>query len=150
MAEFMLAQAVAEAGLADEVAVDSAGISDWEAGNPIDPRAARRLALAGLSSRAHRARQFELLWFQDRDLILTLDAGHYSDLLQMAPDDAARRKVMMFRSFDPAVAGRPPEEQGIYDPWFGNDTDFDACWEMIHSAVPGIVDHVRKALDVRR
>lgn len=150
MAEFMLTQAVAEAGLASDVTVDSAGISDWEAGRPIDPRAARRLALAGLASEAHRARQFELLWFADRDLILTLDADHFDELLRLAPDEAARGKVRMFRSFDPALAGRAPEEQGIYDPWFGNDADFDACWEMIRSAVPGIVEYVRKSLDARR
>ncbi|NKX50621.1 low molecular weight phosphotyrosine protein phosphatase, partial [Arthrobacter deserti] len=114
MAEFVLTHALAAAGLAGEAAVDSAGISDWEAGRPIDPRAARRLALAGLTSQAHRARQFERLWFQDRDLILSLDADHYDELLRIAPDDAARRKVRMFRSFDPALAGRRPEEQGIY------------------------------------
>jgi protein-tyrosine phosphatase len=150
MAEFVLTQAISAAGLIDDVAVDSAGISDWEAGRPIDPRATRRLSLAGLASQAHRARQFEQLWFQDRDLILTLDVDHYDALLRIAPDAAARQKVKMFRSFDPDLAGHSPADQGIYDPWFGGDADFDACWDMIQSAVPGIVDYVRNALDGRR
>jgi len=149
MAEIVLVRAISEAGLMNDVAVDSAGISDWEAGRSIDPRAARRLSRAGLASQAHRARQFEQSWFQDRDLILALDADHYDALLRIAPDAAARQKVKMFRSFDPALARRSPADQGIYDPWFGDDADFDACWDMIQSAVPGIVDYVRKALDGR-
>lgn len=41
MAELMLSAAFAEAGLGDLVMVDSAGTTAYEAGRPIDPRAAR-------------------------------------------------------------------------------------------------------------
>ena len=52
----------------------------------------------------------------------------------------------MLRSFDPAVAGKDPLDQGIEDPWYGGHADFDAIWDQIQAAVPGIVEHVRAEL----
>ena len=55
MAQEVLAEQVGDAGL--DVVVDSAGISDEEHGNPVDPRAARVLREAGHRVPDHRARQ---------------------------------------------------------------------------------------------
>ncbi|MGF9660621.1 low molecular weight protein-tyrosine-phosphatase [Arthrobacter crystallopoietes] len=149
MAQYVLTKALAEAGLAARATVDSAGTSDWEAGRPIDERAAARLKLAGLPSTGHRARQFLPAWYRDRDLILALDIDHYEQLRADAPDEDSLAKVRMFRSFDPALADKEPAAQGIYDPWFGDEADFEASWDMISGAVPGIVQHVRAALAAR-
>ena len=40
MADVVLEKKLADAGLADEVHVDSAGTGDWHRGEPMDPRAA--------------------------------------------------------------------------------------------------------------
>lgn len=53
----------------------------------------------------------------------------------------------MLRSFDRAVAGSDLLDQGIEDPWYGGHADFDAAWEQIRGAVPGIVAHVHTVLD---
>jgi protein-tyrosine phosphatase len=143
MAERMLQRAADRAGL--DVVVDSAGISGWEVGNPIDPRAVARLDAVGISSAGHSARQFQPAWFAERDLILALDAGHFDALCTAAPDEAARVKVRMLRSFDPAVAGRAAAEQGIDDPWFGGTRDFEDSWRFIDAAIPGVLEHVRSA-----
>lgn len=149
MAQYVLTKALAEAGLAARATVDSAGTSNWEAGRPIDERAAARLKLAGLPSTGHRARQFLPAWYRERDLILALDIDHYEQLRADAPDEDSLAKVRMFRSFDPVLADKEPAEQGIYDPWFGDEADFEASWDMISGAVPGIVQHVRAALAAR-
>ena len=70
---------------------------------------------------------------------------HYGWLRQAAPDQASLAKIRMLRSFDPAVAGRDPLDQGIEDPWYGGHTDFDTTWELIRAAIPGILEHVRAA-----
>lgn len=141
MAEFMLARAAAEAGL--EVEVDSAGTTEWEVDQPIDPRAKDVLARHGISAPPHAARKFDPAWFASRDLILALDVDHYDALLALAPNAAAASKVRMLRSFDPAAAQLPPGEQGIYDPWYGNARDFDESWNLISAAIPGILAHAR-------
>lgn len=145
MAELMLAEALAAAQLTG-VDVDSAGITAYEVGRPIDPRAARKLAAHQIPSAGHIAREWRNDWFQSRDLILAMDVDHYGWLRQAAPDAASLSKIRMLRSFDPAVAGRDPLDQGIEDPWYGGHTDFDITWDLIHASLPGLLDHVRAAL----
>ncbi len=146
MAEMMLVAAFRAKGLGDEVSVDSAGTTGYEAGRPIDPRAARRLAITKLSSQHHVAREWQAPWFRERDLILALDVDHYAWLRDAAPDAESMDKVRMLRSFDPLVSGSDLLDQGIEDPWYGGHSDFDAVWQQIHGAVPGIVDYVCAAL----
>ncbi len=55
-------------------------------------------------------------------------------------------KVRILCSFDRAVAGSDLLDQGSEDPWYGGHADFDAAWEQIRGAVPGIVAHVRTVL----
>ena len=143
MAELMLQAALEREGLEGLVEVDSAGTTGYEAGRPIDPRAARRLAVTQLASEHHVAREWEPEWFRERDLILALDIDHYAWLTEAAPGQDALQKIRMLRSFDPAMAARDPLDQGIEDPWYGGHADFDAVWHQIHSALPGIVDHIK-------
>lgn len=149
MAELMLAEAIDAAGLAG-VDVDSAGTTAYEAGRPIDPRAARKLTANNITSDLHVAREWRPEWFQERDLILALDVDHFGWLQQAAPDRTALAKIRMLRSFDPAVEGRDPLDQGIEDPWYGGHADFDVTWTLIHAALPGIIAHVRAELALRR
>ena len=146
MAELMLKAALEREGLDGLVAVDSAGTTGYEAGRPIDPRAARRLAATQLGSEQHIAREWDRDWFHSRDLILALDIDHYAWLSEAAPDQESLDKIRMFRSFDPAMAGLDLLDQGIEDPWYGGHADFDAVWHQIHAAVPGIVDHIQAAV----
>jgi protein-tyrosine phosphatase len=145
MAELMLAEALAAEHLTG-AAVDSAGTTAYQAGRPIDPRAARKLTAHGISSEHHVAREWRGEWFQTRELILALDVDHYGWLRQAAPDRASLAKIRMLRSFDPAVAGRDVLDQGIEDPWYGGHAEFETTWELIRASVPGIVEHVRGQL----
>jgi protein-tyrosine phosphatase len=147
MAELMLASAFARAGMADEVVVDSAGTTDWEAGRPIDERAAAKLTALGIESHRHRARRFEPDWYRERDLILALDLDHYRELRSEAPSDDARDRIHLLREFDPSTTDADLEELGIYDPWYGDASDFEATWKMVDGAVDGVVRYVRSELD---
>lgn len=147
MAELMLTQAFAEAGMADDVAVDSAGTTDWEAGRPIDERAATKLSELGIESHLHRARRFEPEWYRERDLILALDLDHYGDLRTNAPDDDARDRIHLLREFDPATTDSDLDQLGIYDPWYGDASDFDATWRLVEGSVDGIVRYVAHELE---
>ena len=146
MAELMLAAALEAEGLDAAVTVDSAGTTGYEAGRPIDPRAARRLTATKLASDRHIAREWQADWFHERDLILALDVDHYAWLRENAPDQEAMDKVRMLRSFDPAVAHKDLLDQGIEDPWYGGQADFDAVWHQVRSALPGIIEHVRSVV----
>jgi protein-tyrosine phosphatase len=145
MAALMLTEAFAAESLTAAV-VDSAGTTSYEVGRPIDPRAARTLLSHGIASARHLAREWRPEWFQNRELILALDVDHYGWLRQAAPDRASLSKIRMLRSFDPAVAGKDLLDQGIEDPWYGGHADFEMTWDLIHAAVPGVVEYVRGQL----
>ena len=52
------------------------------------------------------------------------------------------------RSFDPAVADSQADLD-IADPWYGGSDDFDAAWEQIKAATPGVVSWVEDRIDAR-
>lgn len=152
-----------------EAVVDSAGISDEEAGNPIDPRQARVLAAAGYRTDDHAARQITVDWLAERDLAVAMTARHYralQRLIEQIPAEAAP-ELRMLREFDPRLAPDGSEDgsegesvgrgQGrgisdaaepgapapdVPDPWYGELKDFEETLETIEVSVPGITDHL--------
>lgn len=141
MGEYLLKKAATEADLAVEVA--SSGISDEERGNPIDRRAKKVLAELNINTSSHRAQQFTRADFDRFDLILAMDTNHYRRLKQLAPNEQVAAKVRLMREFDPEVAGLPLSELGIYDPWYGDMSDFYETFQMIRDAVPGVIEYAR-------
>lgn len=143
MAEAVFRARAQEAGLADAVCADSAGTGGWHAGEPADPRTVAVLAAAGYGHE-HRARQFTADWFTRRELVVALDQGHRRALRAMAPSAADAAKVRLLRAYDPqAVADG---ELDVPDPYFGGAQGFDACLELITSAMPGLVAAVASAV----
>ncbi|GAB2619742.1 low molecular weight protein-tyrosine-phosphatase [Kocuria arenosa] len=146
MAEFALRRAFEAAGLAERVRIDSAGVSDEELGNPVDPRAGDLLRREGLDASRHAAQVFDPVRFDDRDLVLALDVVHWHRLRALAPDGSAAAKVRLLREFDPAVGDLEHGDLGIYDPWYGGPEDFETTYGMIAAAVPGVVRAVAREL----
>lgn len=148
MAEYLLREALDDAGLGDRVVVDSAGTSAEESGNPMDPRtvaALRRAGHADTGWNRHRAQRFGADTFAGIDLVLAADRGHERSLLRLARTDADRETVRLIRSFDPESVDSG--ELDMDDPWYGDDDGFDRTYEEVRAAVPGIVEHVRRAVD---
>lgn len=144
-----------------EAVVDSAGISDEEAGNPIDPRQARVLEAAGYRTDDHAARQITPEWLAERDVAIAMTARHYRALQSIIADLPAQAapELRMLREFDPRVNGAGAEAGGsavvtggggdagvpapdVPDPWGGELQDFEETLETIEVSVPGITDHL--------
>ncbi|MFC0646975.1 low molecular weight protein-tyrosine-phosphatase [Cellulomonas phragmiteti] len=154
MAEIVLRERLAAAGLGDQVEVDSTGLSDEERGNPVDWRARAVLRRHGYpTGEGHRARQTRASHLQERDLVLPMTAAHARALRRLAGGDpAARARIRMFRSFDPAApveSGQPEHVLDVDDPWYGPEEGFETTLAEVEAAVDGIVAHVRSALDYR-
>lgn len=151
MGELVLRELFEEAGLGEDVVVDSAGTTSWEVGNPADPRTLAVLRRNGHdhpSYDEHRARVFDRSWFAERDLVLAADHGHWSTLRRLARTEEDRAKVRMFRSFDPAVPD--PADQAMDDPWYGDDSSFDQSYAEVVAASAGVVEHVRRQIESRQ
>ena len=150
MAEVVLRHRLEEAGLADDVVVDSTGISDEERGNPIDPRAGRVLAAAGYTLHDHCARQVTPDDVAARDLVVTMTSAHARALRRLAGDPGLAGRIRMYRSFDPAAPTDAAEHLlDVDDPWYGEESGFETTLAEVEAAADGIVDHVRAALAAR-
>ena len=150
MAQVVLAERLRRAGPAD-VAVDSAGISDEEHGNPIDPRAARVLAAHGYPVPAHRAKRITAADLAERDLVLAMTSSHARAVRLLARgDDALSGRVRMYRGFDPSAGTEGPEHLlDMDDPWSGDEAGFEVTLAQIEAAADAVVEHVREALAAR-
>ena len=166
MAEVVLRRRFEEAGLGEDVVVDSGGISDEEDGNPVDRRARDVLTSAGYEvdgyvdghevdgTRRHRAHQVSPEEIGRRDLVLAMTSRHARWLRTQAPDPGAAARVLMYRSFDPAAPdvtgpGAVEDESAldIDDPWYGDRHDFETTLEQVEAAADAVVEHVRAALE---
>lgn len=147
MGEVILRSMLDQAGLSDEVVVDSAGIGDWHVGQGADPRTLAALSRGGYDGSAHRARQFEASDLDDRDLILAADRGHLHELLQVGEGrQGTRAETRLVREFD--ADAMAAGELELEDPYFGNATDFDRCRDEVEAACRGLVAELQQELSV--
>jgi len=136
MAEHVFRGHVENEGL--DVEVDSSGTEGWHMGDPADHRTVRMLERNGYTS-VHEAKQFQNAWFDHYDLIIALDEGHYRDLRALALKEEHRDKVRLLRSYDPQAV-----DPNVPDPYYGDETGFQECLDLIEAAMPGLLDEVRK------
>jgi protein-tyrosine phosphatase len=154
IAEQVLRNALAQAGLAEQVRVSSAGTGDWHVGQGADATAARVLRRHGYPG-DHVARQITDDDLADADLVLAADRGHERILLGMLGErsgdgtsDSTRdagNKVRLLRTFDPDA-----DSDEVPDPWSGPESEFEAVLEMTEAAAPGVVAEVLRRLTARR
>lgn len=151
MAEAVLRARILDAGLAGAVVVDSAGTDGWHIGEDADPRALQTLRAAGYDL-AHSGRQIKAAWFLEPgrpDLLLTMDSSNYATVTGLAPDEFARERVRMMRSFDPSLAGLLPGDPrlDVPDPWYGDHDGFADVLAMLEAAADGLVADLPALLD---
>jgi protein-tyrosine phosphatase len=141
MAQVVLSAKVAEAGLADQVSVRSAGTGTWHLDEAMDRRAAATLAAHGYDPTLHRASNFDGTWFAEHDLVLVMDSANLRDVLALTGSDGDRERVMMFRAFDP----RANEDDGdaeVPDPWYGDDSTFDEVIAIVERTTDALVERL--------
>jgi protein-tyrosine phosphatase len=141
-AEAVMAQLVEDAGLEHRIAVESAGIGAWHAGDRPDRRATEEARRRGVAMRS-RARQIQLGDFDRFDLVLAMDLSNRSDLHALSHQAEHRAKVHLLRAFDPELAGRPDDELEVPDPYYGGDRGFVDVFDMVDAACRGLLDDLR-------
>lgn len=119
---------------------DSCGLEHWHIGKAPDSRAIATARRHGVDISGLRARQVQPRDFDDFDLILAMDRGHFAALNHMAPP-AGREKIRMFLSF-----GADGDPRDVPDPYYGGDRDFAHAYELIRQGAEGLVAHLRRGV----
>jgi protein-tyrosine phosphatase len=142
-AEAVMRHLVRQAKLEDQIELDSAGLGSWHVGEGRDGRSQtvgkrRGIPLEGV------ARQFSAEDFDRFDYILAMDRQNRDGLLALAPDDAARAKVRLLRSFEPGAHA----EAEVPDPYYGGAQGFERVFDICEAACRGLLEHIRREHDI--
>ena len=135
-AEAVMAKLVADAGLGEQIVLDSAGTGGWHAGELPDPRARAAAANRGIVME-HRARQFTRHDFDRFDLIVVMDRDNLRHVEIMASGRAP--VVRLLRSYDPSA----PAGAEVPDPYAGDVAGFDEVLDQCERACRGLLAQVR-------
>jgi protein-tyrosine phosphatase len=130
---------VRDAGLEGSIAIDSAGTGSWHVGEAPDRRACAAGKRRGIDV-AGAARQFRPSDFVKFDYVVAMDSANYDDLVALAPDAAAKKKIHLLRSFDAAS----PPGASVPDPYYGGPEGFDDVVELCLAACRPLLDRLRK------
>jgi protein-tyrosine phosphatase len=137
-AEVVLRRLVADAGLAGEIEVCSAGIGDWHSGDPADARSTDAMRRHGYDPSGHRARQVRRQDLVDHELVVAMDRGHARELAAMLPV-GGEAEVRLLLSYDPDA-----DALDVPDPYYGGPSGFDDVLRMIERACRHLLDDVRR------
>ena len=129
----VLAQRVADAGLADRITVDSAGTHDYHVGRPPDERAQQHAARRGVDLSAQRARQLKAQDFDDFDLVLVMDDANQHAARALCPP-GQRHKLRRLTDF--CTRHRASE---VPDPYYGGAAGFEAVLDLVEDACDGLL-----------
>jgi protein-tyrosine phosphatase len=137
-AEAVMRGLVAEAGLEDEIEIESAGTGDWHVGDPPDPRSVAAAAERGVELTG-AARQVDRADFEGYDLLIAMDRSNRDDLRAMALDDEAEAKVKLLREYGDG------KELDVPDPYYGGEDGFAEVVEIVDRSCRALLDDIRAA-----
>ncbi|MGA4636718.1 low molecular weight protein-tyrosine-phosphatase [Pseudomonas solani] len=136
-AEGVLRHKLLEAGLAEQVEVDSAGTGDWHVGKAPDARTRQAALRRGYDLSLLRARQVSVEDFSRFDLVLAMDHSNLRDLKGLRRDGS--EPDLFLRRY-----GLVPEE--VPDPYYGGEEGFEEVLSLIEQACDGLVAEIRGRL----
>src|ERR1035437_5460081 len=123
---------VREQGLADSVAVDSAGTHDYHPDSPPDDRSQAHAAKRGYDLSDLRARQIQEADFEQFDLILVMDWDNLALVRQKSPS-AHRHKVRRLTEFCLEF-----DSPVVPDPYYGGANGFEQVLDLVEDACNGL------------
>ena len=134
MAEFVMKDIVAKAGLEHEFEIASAATSTYEIGNPVYPPARQKLAEHGIDCKGKTARQITKKDYDYYDYIVAMDQSNIRNLKNMLSNDP-QGKISLLMDY----TSRPAD---VADPWYTGD--FQATWDDVSEGCKALLTFIMK------
>lgn len=145
-AEGVFRHLLRQAGLEEQVQVDSAGTHSWHAGEAPDPRSIAAAARRGYDLSALRARAVVAEDFQRFDLILAMDQDNLQHLQHMqARLLNPRAHLALVLHYSTVYPG-----QAVPDPYYGGKAGFEAVLDRLEDACTGLIGQLRAQLGLQK
>ena len=126
MAEFVMKDLVAKAGVADRFQIASAAVSREEIGNPVYPPARRELAKHGITCEGHAAHQLTQKEYDAYDYIYYMDGSNAWWLNRMLKETSKCYPLL---------------DHDVADPWYTGD--FSETWDDILEGCTRILEELK-------
>ncbi len=139
-AQGVFRQMVANAGLAQQVTVDSVGTHDFHPGRSPDSRSQRHAARRGYDLSDLRARVLDDGDFEKSTLLLAMDWDNFALTRALCPPQHLH-KVRRLTEF-----GLRLRADVVADPYNGSAADFERALDLIEDACAGLLAHVQRKL----
>ena len=137
-AEGIMLRLLEQAGMENEVKVDSAGILSYHQGELPDARMRMHAARRGYNL-VHRSRPVRTEDFYDFDMIIGMDDRNIDDLRELAPSPEEEKKI--YRMCDFSVK---KVVDYVQDPYYGGDSGFENVLDILEDTCGGLLEMLRK------
>ena len=134
MAEFVMKDLAAKAGMAGQFEIASAATSDEEHGNPVYPPARRKLADHGIGCEGKHARQLTRADYDRWDLLIGMDDSNLRNMRRICGGDPQGKIHALMDYTD-----RPGQ---VADPWYTGD--FEATWQDVLEGCQGLLKELTR------
>lgn len=136
VAEGIMRKKIAEKKL--NAMVDSAGTSNYHIGEAPDLRSQKNALKNGIDISMLRGRQFSEKDFSAFDIILTMDASNYQNVLALAKTKLEKDKVnLILNHLDDLDSNEVP------DPYFGGEEGFQNVFDLLDKACEKIASQLK-------
>lgn len=136
-AEGVFRHKIIEAGLADQIHIDSAGTHAYHVGHPPDDRAQSAALKRGFDLGSQRARKVTGDDFEKFDYIIAMDSDNQYNLEDICPSGFEDR-LHLFLKF-----AKNFEQSEVPDPYYGGGRGFERVLDMIEDAADGLIKHLK-------
>jgi protein-tyrosine phosphatase len=143
-AEGVLRHLVREAGLEDQVYVDSAGTLDYHVGSPPDARSQKHALKRGYDLSSQRARQVGPRDFEKFDLVLAMDWQNLEELRELCPAQHLYKLKRLMEFAPPGIS------DVVADPYYGGHDGFERVLDHVEVACRGLLIHIQATLQQPR
>ena len=130
---------VKEAGVSDQIHVDSAGTHFYHVGCLPDERSIDKARDYGIDITTQRARQLTREDFTDFDYLLVMDKRNLRDASVIAPTPELAKKLTLFLDYS---LGDYSEIE-VPDPYYGGIDGFEHVYQLVKSASEGFLDYLQ-------
>jgi protein-tyrosine phosphatase len=129
-----LAQGIMELHAPADWLIDSAGTSGWHEDERPDTRSILIAKERGIAIDHQRSRQVNEEDFETFDIIFAMDSSNYTNLIRLAPNEAAKAKVRLILN-----EVYPGENRQVPDPYTGGQSGFRHVYELLEEAVQSFI-----------
>lgn len=135
LAEGILLYLVKEKNL--PIIIDSAGTSNYHIGEAPDARTVANAKKHNIDLSPLRARQFTAEDFDVFDKIYVMDKSNLQNVLELARNDADRKKVDLFLNIS-----HPNQNMEVPDPYYGGEKGFENVFNLVWEASEELISNL--------